>query len=473
MTVSRVHLADIAALLVALMVLWWSPHHPGNGSSVTSLVLLVGMIFIVGTMAGQVAKRCGLPRISGSIFAGVLANVLLLESWPTVGAVVFVDQAHIRDARPINDLTIGLIALMAGAKIRLSWLRARLRAILTITAVSILVVPGVIMSVLLIAPSIPGLGQSPFMAMAISHGIPGWSVAALAGLILVTNSPTVVVSVIKELRADGPMTQTVMGVSVVMDAVVIVLFTVLVALIALLGNTTEVSLGWAVGNVTGSIMWSMVIGLFFGFGLQHFTERSDRSVHVIVMALMALLLAVAFLAPYLHIKPLFCLLAVGFACENLVGGRTAQGFQRLDSAIVRIAQPIFVVFFVVAGLSLSMAALQQSWMIVVVLTAVRFISVWCSVRCGSWLGRADESVTKYGYIGMLSQAGVTLALGAMVAQRFPGWGESLATVIIAMVAVHEIICPAAFAWAIRRTGEAKAEQAEHAEKIAADRTPCP
>lgn len=470
MTVSRVHLADIAALLIALMVLWWFPYQPGNGSSVASLVLLVSMIFMVGTLAGQLAKRCGLPRISGSIFAGVLANVLLLELWPTVGAVVFVDQAHLRDARPINDLTIGLIALMAGAKIKLSWLRARLRAILAITAVSTVVVPSVVMSVLLIAPSIPGLGESPFMAMAISHGIPGWSVAALAGLILVTNSPTVVVSVIKELRADGPMTQTVMGVSVVMDAVVIVLFTVLVALIALLGNTTEVSLGWAVGNVTGTILWSIVIGLIVGVGLKHFTERSDRGLSWIVMAL---LLAVAFFAPYLHIKPLFCLLAVGFACENLVGGRTAQGFQRLDSAIVRIAQPIFVVFFVVAGLSLSMVALQQSWMIVVVLTVVRFISVWCSVRFGSWLASADDSVKKYGYIGMLSQAGVTLALGAMVAQRFPGWGESLATVIIAMVAVHEIICPAAFAWAIRHTGEAKGEQVEHAEKTAAEQRSYP
>ena len=462
MTVGPTHfpffaiLTDIAALLIALMVLWWFPYHPGNGSSVASLVLLVGMIFIVGTMAGQLAKRCGLPRISGSIFAGVLANLFLLEIWPTVGAAVFVDQAHIRDARPINDVTIGLIALMAGAKIRLSWLRARLRAILAITAVSTLVVPSVVMGVLLIAPAIPGLGQSPFMALAISQGIPGWSVAALAGLILVTNSPTVVVSVIKELRADGPMTQTVMGVSVVMDAIVIVVFTVLMALIALLGNTTEISLGGAIGSVTGSIAWSLVIGVVVGVGLKHFTERSNLGTSWIVMALMALLLAVAFLAPYLHIKPLFCLLAVGFTCENLVGERTAQGYQRLDSAIVRIAQPVFVVFFVVAGLSLSMAALQQSWMIVVVLTAVRLVSVWCSVRCGSWLGSADESVTKYGYIGMLSQAGVTLALGAMVAQRFPGWGEQLATVIIAMVAVHEIICPAAFAWAIRRTGEAKA-----------------
>jgi hypothetical protein len=59
MTVSRVHLADIAALLIALMVLWWFPYQPGNGSSVASLVLLVGMIYIVGTMAGHVAKRCG------------------------------------------------------------------------------------------------------------------------------------------------------------------------------------------------------------------------------------------------------------------------------------------------------------------------------------------------------------------------------------------------------------------------------
>lgn len=441
---------DLIGLLLGLGMLWVFPYLPGSDSPVALALFLAGIVLILGAFAGHFAQRVSLPRITGCILVGVLINPTLSQIVPILEGLMLVDPSHAKGLTLINDLAIGLIALMAGSEIRLTWLRARLAAILAITGVSLLVVPTVVMGFLLLAPLIPGLGAIPFMVEAEALGVPAWAVAALAGTIMLANSPTVVVSVIKETRADGPMSQTVMGVSVVMDAVVILLFTVLMAYISVVGADGGTSVGAAMGQAAGSIVWSIVIGLIIGYGLMHYTERSD---HRLSWTLVGLSLGVATFGPLISLKPLFCLLAVGFACENFSRRRTVRGTHRLEVALDRVANPVFVVFFVVAGMTLNLGAVRDAWVIVLILSAVRFVSVWWSVRAGSWIGRADVQVPRLGWIGMLSQAGVTLALVPIVAQRFPGWGDQLATVIVAMVAVHQILGPAAFAWAIKRAGE--------------------
>lgn len=445
---------DLVGLLLGLSALWVYPHLPGSGSPVALALFLAGIVLILGAFAGHFAQRVSLPRITGCILIGVVINPTLAEIIPWLDGLMLVDPSHAKGLTLINDLAIGLIAVMAGSEIRMAWLRARFLAILSITGVSMVMVPGLVMGFLLVAPLIPGLEPISFITLAEAQGIPAWAVAALAGTIILANSPTVVVSVIKESRADGPMSQTVMGVSVVMDAVVILLFTVLMALISVMSAEDGISMGSAVGQAAGSIAWSIAVGLLIGYGLMHYTERSD---HRLSWTLVGLSLGVATFGPLISLKPLFCLLAAGFACENLSRNRSALGSHRLESALGRVANPVFVVFFVVAGMTLDLGALTETWLIVLILSLVRFVSVWWSVRAGSWLGGADATVPRVGWIGMLSQAGVTLALVPIVSQRFPGWGDQLATIIVAMVAVHQLLGPAAFSWAIKRAGEANGQ----------------
>ncbi|MBA3699361.1 MAG: cation:proton antiporter [Planctomycetes bacterium] len=443
-------LMDTVGVLLGLTALWIYPHLPGSDSPVATLLFLAGVVLVLGAFAGHVAQQVNLPRITGCILVGVLINPTLPDVWPLLAGLRLVDAQQMQGLTLINDLAIGLIALMAGAEVRLSWLRARLAAILAITGVSSLLVPGLLMGALLVLPYIPGIGAIPFMDQAVAAGIPSWAVAGLAGVIFLANSPTVVVSVIKESRADGPMSQTVMGVSVVVDVLVILLFTLLMALITVMSDG-QGSVATAVGQTAGSIVMSVAVGVLVGIGLAHYTEQSD---HRLSWTLVGLALAVATLGPLIHLKPLFCLLAAGFACENLTRRRTTLGSHRLEAGLARVANPVFVMFFVVAGMGLNLSALMGTWVIVLALSFVRFVAVWWSTRLGAHLGGADPAVPQYGWIGLLSQAGVTLALVPIVAQRFPGWGDELATIIVAMVAVHQIIGPAAFAWAIRRAGEA-------------------
>lgn len=456
---------DAIGLLLALGALAVYPLLPFSNSLAATQLFMVGIVLILGAFAGHVAGRLALPRITGCIFIGCLVSPSLPLLLPDLHLPTLIAQEQAKSLKLINELAIGMIALMAGAEIRLAWLRARLAAILSITTLEILIVPAAIMGVILIGGHFPGLPEFPFLRDGIAAGVPAWAVAALAGTIIVANSPTVVVSVLKETGGKGPLSHTVMGVSVVMDAFVILLFTLVVAAITVFTDPGLAGQGAEAGNsvlaraggvVIGSIALSLVVGIIIGIGLKHYTEHSD---HRLSWTLVGLALGVAAFGPLIGIKPLFCLLAAGFACENLAGRRSELGSHRLDQALKRVANPVFVMFFVAAGINLDLVALAQYGVLVLVLSGVRLLCVWWCVRIACGLSGAEPVVGRYAWVGMVSQAGVTLALAQLAASRFPGWGEILATLIVAMVALHELVGPAAFAWTIRRAGEARPDQA--------------
>ena len=160
---------------------------------------------------------CCLPRLTGFIVIGVLVG-------PYVMGLVSKDQ--VSQIKLVNDLAIGLIALMAGAEIRLSWLQARLGQICTFVAMKSVTVPVVISGMVLLFA-----GVFPFVAAAAGEGVPAWTVAVLAGVLAIANSPMVVVSVIKDTGSTGPVSELAIGTAVATDVVVIMAFTIVIALI--------------------------------------------------------------------------------------------------------------------------------------------------------------------------------------------------------------------------------------------------
>jgi len=115
--------------------------------------------------------------------------------------------------------------------------------------------------------------------------------------------------------------------------------------------------------------------------------------------------------------------------------------------------PVFVVFFTAAGLHVDLLALAGSWLVVLVLLVLRDVSIVAAVRFGTRSASVEPAVRRSLWIGMVSQAGVTLALAQIVREHYPGWGGTLATLIVAMVTVHELWVPVALSWALKREGE--------------------
>jgi len=358
------------------------------------------------------------------------------------------DATQARGLGMVNDLAVGVIALMAGSEIQARWLRAHGRGVLMIVGALLSVVPGAIGLLFLLPWLMPGVPTFPFLLQAQAEGANLLAVGALAAVALVANGPTVVVGVIRELGSRGTLAQTFLATSVVLDAVVVVAVTIL---LAVLDPAAQAGVAQAFAGVSFGLLGSLVIGLAIGWGLRHFTEEQP---HHLVWMVLGAALAVATIGVHIGLKPLFCLMAAGVAFGNL-GHRDRDpvpAHRRLHQALGQLGTPVFAVFFVVAGLSVQIAPLIASWFLVVILLAVRDLGIVVATRWGGRWAGVPPAVGRDLWTGMTTQAGVTLALAGLISQHHPGWGGALATVLIALVTVHELWCPLVLARALRRSG---------------------
>jgi Kef-type K+ transport system membrane component KefB len=123
--------------------------------------------------------------------------------------------------------------------------------------------------------------------------------------------------------------------------------------------------------------------------------------------------------------------------------------------IDRSSLPIYVIFFSLAGAALKIDALSQTWLIALLLVAVRSLLIWIGAYLGGSLAGDPSRMRRMSGLSFITQAGVSLGLAGIVARSFPEWGAALSTTIVAIVALNQIIGPITFKLALGAVGEAR------------------
>ena len=194
----------------------------------------------------------------------------------------------------------------------------------------------------------------------------------------------------------------------------------------------------------GSILAGTVIGWLLG-------QYLKRKIPYVSVFIFGLIFFVSRFAPLIHLNILLIFIVAGFLVENL----TPLG-EALLSVVDRSSLIIYVLFFGVAGASLDLAALKETWFLALVLVVIRLLAIWISTYWGSVLAKAGEAVKKYSWMGFVSQAGVGLGLAIMIERTFPGWGSDFKTLILAVIAINQILGPILFKYALIQSGDARA-----------------
>jgi len=394
--------------------------------------LSLGFVLIFGFLVGHYARQVSLPRITGYILAGILCG-------PYVGGLL--SGPAVKELQLIDDLALALIAFTAGGELRIQSLKPRLRGILGITFLQMLVIfVGMAGGVILLAPHIPFLAGQPFST--------ALAAACVFGLIGMANSPATTVALINEYGARGPFASTILGVTVLKDVVVLVLITLMLPLIQVLafqGGAVDMGfardLAWEIG---GSLVGGVVLGLLVTLYIRGVGA-------VLPLFIVGISILVSQVARQFHLEALLLCMVAGFVIENT----TSQG-DRFIQAIERSALPVYVVFFAIGGASLDLGAVRTAWMVTLALFVLRTVLVWLSTLWGERLsGGENRMVARYGWLGFLAQAGVTLGLASIVAREFPGWGPEVKMVALALIAVNQIVGPVGFRFALLRSGESR------------------
>lgn len=424
------------AALVGLGMLLRSIAPPLHGGALAAMLL--GFTLLTAYVAGDLAAGLRLPRITGYVLSGVLVGPYALGVL-TPGAV--------ESLRTIDRLALALIALTAGGELRLQRLRGQLRSLLALSF-AVVVVVGVGIFVLGVAarPLVPFLRAGP----------PGLAVAAAAllGVWCANSAPDATIAVINETHAEGRYTETIIGVTILKDVIVIISFAAVLALVRPLAEpgrafdpTILRQIGWEVG---GALVLGALAGLAFAFYLERIGARSVLSTLVFAFLL-------SLLADAVHVELLLAAVGAGFAIENL----SAAGDAFID-AVERNAVVVFALFFALAGAVLNLPALATYWPLALGIVLVRAALTWAGVRVGARLGGSGVVVARSGWMGLISQAGVTLGLSLLVAREFPDWGGEFVAITGAVIIFHLLFGPVLLKVGLTRAGETGAQRGAEA-----------
>jgi hypothetical protein len=194
--------------------------------------------------------------------------------------------------------------------------------------------------------------------------------------------------------------------------------------------------------VLKSVLAGMVIGAIVSLYL-HFVKRE------LVLFAVVVVFSAAGAAAALHFELLLSLVVAGFLVENVAPVRA----EPLVEALHLTATPVFVIFFAMTGAELRVQEFAAFLPLVVGLALVRMAALYASGRLGGRWGRAEEAVTRYGWTGLVPQAGVALGLAAIVAERLPVIGLALQTLTVGIIALNQSAGPVLFRRGLERAGE--------------------
>jgi Kef-type K+ transport system membrane component KefB len=151
---------------------------------------------------------------------------------------------------------------------------------------------------------------------------------------------------------------------------------------------------------------------------------------------------------YLRFEPLLTFLMAGFLVQNL----SKQG-EKLLHAVEDAGSVVYVLFFATAGAHLDLALLRKLWLAALLLFGGRVIVTWTANRVSTRLAKASPSLKKWGWAGLVSQAGVALGIASTIERANPRFGAPFKALAIATIALNEMLGPIMFKLSLDTTGE--------------------
>lgn len=407
-------------------------------------VLSFTLIALASWQVGKFFSRLNLPKISGYLLTGLLAGPFILE---------FASTEAIEQLRFIDEISLAFIAFAAGSELYLPEIRSRLRSIGIVTATIIFItMVGGTLAVFSLAEFIP------FLQIFSDSKSTQIAIALLAGTIMVARSPSVAIALINELRARGPFTQMALGVTVVSDILVIVLFAIGIDIVDAILTNVPINLGLIL-LLAFELFMSLTLGYLLSRLLKWVLERrlspTVKTIPILALGYGVYLLS-NFIQDYTHenlpieilLEPLLICMVGSFIINNY-----SQHRLEFSEILHDVGPLIYVAFFTLVGEGLKLDILAQVWPIALAFVAIRIIAILLGSFIGGTIAGDPPKSNRYKWMVFVTQAGVALGLAKEVGVEFPGWGDTFATTIIAMVVINEIVGPILFKLALNRMEE--------------------
>lgn len=417
------------------------------------ILLSLSIALIVGLLLSRLTKKLDLPAVTAYLVAGIIVGPYCLGALG-VNGLGFNTMEEVHSFSIICDVALGFIAFSIGNEFRLSHLK-KIGKQATIVGIFQAVVTTLVVDAALIA-----------LHFAIPHVL-SIEAAIILGAIAAATAPAATLMVVKQYKAKGPVTDMLLPVVALDDAVGLIIFAVSFG-IARAMNAGEIDLISVIVEplleVALSLLLGSVMGLAFHICERFFHSNSKRiSVSIGFVLLTIALSQMTFEIKGVHIafSSLLTSMMLGTIFCNI-----CDFSEELMERVDKWTAPLFVLFFVLSGAELELSVFSNLLMIVVgiVYIIARSAGKYSGAYVSAKISHCDENIVKYLGITLLPQAGVALGM-AMKAKEFGEIGEMVATITLFAVLIYELVGPTLTKTALLKAGDIdpdKRRSARHA-----------
>lgn len=398
----------------------------------------LGIILFFALLAGHLVKFIRVPEVTGYILAGVAVGPSFL-GWIT--------HDNLSSLEVFSEVALGLILFSIGSVFEFTSFRLIARRAVLVTVVESFLTAAVVTAGML------AMGQP-------------WTIAVLLGAISMETAAATSLMVLREMNAKGEMSDMLKGVIAMNNICCLIGFSFAAAVVdlSIKSQMPDASMGQAFYEAVYPLVWQIVgsaaLGFLVGGLLSIWSGHIEEQGETLILMAGGVLLCVG-MADWMELSPLVSSLAVGATMVNLT-----THSRNLFGALSRTDPPLYAIFFVIAGADMNLSALPTVGLLGVVYVAGRVAGKVVGVKAGAKYAGASETVQKYLGYTTLAQAGLAIGLVLATNQRFPDLGPQVATIVLAAVAIFELVGPLSAKFAFIKSGESQPQ--DHAPAVLLD-----
>jgi Kef-type K+ transport system membrane component KefB len=388
-----------------------------------NIILKISLILLIGFIFGKGAKLLKLPSVSGYLIAGLLLGPSFFS---------FVSETESKSFEIISEITLSFIAFGIGSEFMLKDIVKMGKKIGIITLAEVIGAIGVVFSVMYF------IFNQDF---AFSIVIASMSAAT---------APAATIMVIRQYRAYGPVTKTILPVVALDDVFGIMAFGIALSVAKILVSDAEFNVLKIIGVPLVEILGSLLLGLVLGAVLALITKRIDPKDELQIKTIFFVGIG-AGLSMTLGLSPLLTNIMMGATLANL------RAYSNRSFSAINDFVPIFyILFFTIAGASLDIKILYTVGFIGIAYIIARATGKILGAWVGSKSVRAEKQVQKYLGFALLPQGGISIGLSVLVMQQLPQYAVEITTIIMASVLFYETLGPIFAKISISKAGEINA-----------------
>ena len=385
-----------------------------------NVLMYLAILLIAGLLFGRLAKFVKLPNVTGYLVAGLVIGPCVLRLLP---------ETIVDDFSLISEMALAFISFTVGLTFKRSYFKR-----VGFTPVVIAVFEALV-AVFLVQGALVAFGFDVEFALVL-------------GAIAAATAPAATILVIKQYKARGPVTETLMSVVALDDAVALIAFGFSVTIARTISGSAGANIALSILEPFWEIALALLLGAACGLGMlvpmRFFKKPGNRQAILIAFIFLA-----SGLATLLDVSALMSCMALGAVFCN-VSGESDEMADLADS----MTPPLFMMFFVVSGAGLDVSVIPQIGLVGIIYVVVRVLGKMLGAYLGAKLMKAPKAVCRYIGPTLIPQAGVAIGLTLVAQQVLPAdQADTIRAVILCGTLIYEIIGPAVTKLSLTKAGE--------------------